>query len=275
LVRLAELLIRQGRLEDAESLLARCEGHPRALLVRAELALHEARPQDAAELAERFLRRYPGAGRIERCPGLEVAVRAYLGSGQIDRADRAMVELRDLASRVGTRPLRAAALASEARLEATRGDRDGARRCFEDALDLLATTGGPFETARVRLDLGGVLGELGRADAARREVEAARAAFGQLGAAGEVARADEVLHRLGRGRPARSGEDLEEPLRNLTRREREVLVLVAKGLTNRDIAERLVVSAHTVHRHVTNILRKLDLPSRAAAASLAGRHGLV
>jgi DNA-binding NarL/FixJ family response regulator len=60
----------------------------------------------------------------------------------------------------------------------------------------------------------------------------------------------------------------------LTPREREVLVLVAEGLTNRDIAKRLVVSEHTVHRHVTNILHKLGLPSRAAAATVATRHGL-
>jgi DNA-binding NarL/FixJ family response regulator len=54
----------------------------------------------------------------------------------------------------------------------------------------------------------------------------------------------------------------------------EVLDLVAEGLTNRDIAERLVLSEHTVNRHVANILRKLGLTSRAAAASLAGRFGL-
>ena len=61
----------------------------------------------------------------------------------------------------------------------------------------------------------------------------------------------------------------------MTPREREVLTLLAEGLTNRQIAERLVVSEHTVHRHVTNTLRKLDLPSRAAAAAHAVRAGLV
>ena len=50
-----------------------------------------------------------------------------------------------------------------------------------------------------------------------------------------------------------------------------MLTLLAEGLTNRQLAERLVVSEHTVHRHVTNILRKLDAPSRAAAAALAAR----
>ena len=64
------------------------------------------------------------------------------------------------------------------------------------------------------------------------------------------------------------------PLADVTPREREVLSLVAQGLTNREIASRLVVSEHTVHRHVTNILRKLGLPSRAAAAAHAVRAGI-
>ncbi len=61
----------------------------------------------------------------------------------------------------------------------------------------------------------------------------------------------------------------------MTPREREVLRLLAEGLTNRQIASRLVVSEHTVHRHVTNILRKLDVPSRTAAAALAAQAGLL
>jgi DNA-binding CsgD family transcriptional regulator len=61
----------------------------------------------------------------------------------------------------------------------------------------------------------------------------------------------------------------------LTRREREVLRLVAEGKSDADIARELVLSPHTVHRHVANILRKLGLHSRAAAAAQAARAGLV
>ena len=61
----------------------------------------------------------------------------------------------------------------------------------------------------------------------------------------------------------------------LTRRELEVVRLMAAGLTNAEIAQRLVVSDHTVHRHVSNILGKLGVPSRAAAASLAAQRGLL
>ena len=61
----------------------------------------------------------------------------------------------------------------------------------------------------------------------------------------------------------------------LTPRELDVLKLVAQGLGNRDIARRLFLSEHTVHRHLANILRKLNLSSRAAAAAWGARTGLV
>lgn len=64
-------------------------------------------------------------------------------------------------------------------------------------------------------------------------------------------------------------------LEELTEREREVLGLVAQGLSDAQIAERLVISPHTVHRHVANILAKLRLPTRAAAAVRAARAGLL
>jgi pimeloyl-ACP methyl ester carboxylesterase/DNA-binding CsgD family transcriptional regulator len=61
----------------------------------------------------------------------------------------------------------------------------------------------------------------------------------------------------------------------LTARERDVLRLVARGLTDQQIAGQLVVSAHTVHRHVANVRRKLGVSSRAAAVAWAAQHGLV
>jgi DNA-binding NarL/FixJ family response regulator len=83
-----------------------------------------------------------------------------------------------------------------------------------------------------------------------------------------------MLRKLQKTAVALSSAAIETPLGGLSPRELEVLALVADGLTNRDIAQRLVLSEHTVNRHVANILRKLGLPSRAAAASLAGRYGL-
>ncbi len=64
-------------------------------------------------------------------------------------------------------------------------------------------------------------------------------------------------------------------LANLTRREREVLSLVAGGQSNAEIAARLGISDHTAKRHIANVLARLDLPTRGAAATLAARHGLI
>jgi DNA-binding NarL/FixJ family response regulator len=208
---------------------------------------------------------------VERCAGLEIAVRAYARLDD-DRAGSALDQLRQLASRAPTPPLQAAVLASEGTLAASRDEQDAARRSFEDALDVLVAMDAPFEAARVRLDLAATLVAQGRHPEARREIDAALAAFQKLGAEADAARAQSMLGRLRGARP--TIRTAEGPLGELSKRELEVLALVSEGLTNQEIAERLVLSKHTVNRHVANILRKLGLPSRVAAASLAGRLGL-
>jgi DNA-binding NarL/FixJ family response regulator len=190
----------------------------------------------------------------------------------MERAQDALEQLRRIAARGRTRPLQAAVASAEGALAAAQGDHDLARRSFEDALDLLAAGDARFEAARVRLDLAAALKALGRTDQARREIETALASFQELGANGETDRAATLLGDL-RTRKAPS-ELAGTPLGDLSARELEVLGLVAIGLTNHEIAGRLVLSEHTVNRHVANILRKLGLPSRAAASSLAGRYGL-
>jgi DNA-binding NarL/FixJ family response regulator len=159
--------------------------------------------------------------------------------------------------------------ATEGALAAARGDHNTARCSFEDAIDLLAACDAPYEAGRVRLDLAATLAAQGRHDRARRELEAAIAAFRAMGAEAECARAEAMLETRRNTDPAIDG-----PLARLSARELQVLGLVAEGLTNHDIAQRLVLSEHTVNRHVANILRKLGLNSRTAAATLAGRHGL-
>jgi ATP/maltotriose-dependent transcriptional regulator MalT len=105
-------------------------------------------------------------------------------------------------------------------------------------------------------------------DAARGEAERARAALVELGARRDAARGQALLDELG----ARSVQDALGPL---SMRELEVLRLVAEGLSNADIAERLVVSPHMVHRHVANIRMKLRADSKAAAIAAAARLGLL
>ncbi len=273
LVRLGELRWRQGRLDDAEELFARCEGHALTPLYRGVAALDAGHAEEAAELADRFLRRFPGRGRIERLSGLELSARAQGRLGEDDRAEVALEELREIADCLGTRPARASHLGAEGALAAARGELDEARRFFEDALDVLAPTGAPFETARLRLELATTLHALGRKPTAEREIEAALATYRELGAAAELARAEAMLESYRRRGPA-PAEALTGPLGELSRRELEVLELIAEGLTNQAIADRLVISEHTVHRHVSSILGKLGAPTRSAAAALAAQHGL-
>ena len=250
---LAELRRRQGRDGEAAALLDRAGASRAAQLCGARRAFDEGDSLRCAELLERLLRQLPAERRVDRVPALELMVRARARRGELDEAAAALEALRELEGLVGTDALRAARELAEGRVAAAAGEHEPARTLLEDAVDRFERCGAPFETAEARAELAATLLALGRADAAEREASAAR----------------EALRELGAG-PA----DAVPPLPGLTPRERDVLRLLADGLTNRQIAERLVVSEHTVHRHVTNILRKLDLPSRAAAAAHAVRSGV-
>ncbi len=170
---------------------------------------------------------------------------------------------------MGTAPIQACADLAEGMLVAAGGDHERARRLLEDAIDRFQRSGAPFETARARIELATSLVGLGRAEAAESEAATALESLLELGAEHEAERARRLLDACA------ADDGGQSRLPRVTAREREVLSLLAKGLTNRQIAERLVVSEHTVHRHVTNILRKLDVPSRTAAAAQAVRAGLL
>ncbi len=203
---------------------------------------------------------------MDRAPALELLVHARAARGEFDEAASAVAALREVQRQVGTAPLRACADLAEGVLACARGDHDRARALLEDAVDCFERAGAPFEAARARVELATCLLALDRVEAAEREASASLDRLLELGAELDAGRARRILDSAGGGHG---------PLRDLTPRELEVLRLLAKGLTNRQIAEQLVVSEHTVHRHVTNLLRKLDLPSRTAAAALAVRSGLL
>ncbi|HZP48665.1 MAG TPA: LuxR C-terminal-related transcriptional regulator [Vicinamibacterales bacterium] len=274
LVRLAELRRRQGRLVEASSLFEQSAQHPAAALGLAELAFDRGDVATAAELAERYLRRVPGNNPTQRAIALDLLVRARAGTGDREGARTALAELQAIAARVDTPPLRAAACLAAVYVALAAGDADTARRHAEDALDLFLRSAAPFEVARARIELAKALAALGRDDQAVEEAQRAIDLLAELGAELDIARARTIIAscsaRDGRAAPAPPPQRA-----GLTSREVEVLRLVADGLNNQVIADRLCVSEHTIHRHVANILNKLSVSSRAAAVAQAARRGIL
>jgi len=218
----------------------------------------------------------------------------YLG-GSPDAAEALFAESLDLACRMGLRSSIAYALiglAMAGRGGASRGgaDRGGADRGGADR-----GGAGPGWSARLHGAADQALADLGQAlepledrlaDLDRERLRAAMSApaFDAAYAAGRTLDLASVAQEALRTRRApRPGALVSEPdggpsgaaVTALTARELEVLKLVAQGSSNQDIARHLVLSEHTVHRHLANILRKLNLSSRAAAAAWGVRTGLV
>jgi DNA-binding NarL/FixJ family response regulator len=198
---------------------------------------------------------------------LELLVRARILGGKRDEAEQALEVLRQIERRVGTAPIAAFGDHLGGLLAAAASDHVRARELLEDALDCFDQSGAPFEASVTRIELAASLFALKDAEGARREIDLAQTSLRDLGATAEAERAGLLLSKA-----AGEGGSAVAPL---TRRECQVLGLLADGLTNRQIGEHLRLSEHTVHRHVTNILCKLDLPSRAAAAAWAVRSGLI
>ena len=266
IVRLADLRRRQGRLAEAEELLGRAPRNPLAPVVKAELALDLGDASAAADLLEPVLRRVPEQNMTLRAAPLEVMVRAKAAAGDYEAAKAYLIELRAVADAVGTRPLSALLDLCEG-LVAAASDYEQARERLEDAVEHFAASGASFELGRARLELARVLASLGREEAAVREATVAQRGLDEVGATAEAARARDLLTRLGARPAARTtrGDQV------LTPRELEVLRLVSEGLTDGEIAARLVLSKHTVHRHLQKTYAKLDCSSRASAVAKANR----
>jgi DNA-binding NarL/FixJ family response regulator len=255
-VRIAELRRRAGRLDEAEALLADCEGHRLHALHAGLLALDRGDARSAREAAQRYLRRIGDGDRLGRVSGLELLVRAAAATGDLETAAAAAADVRATADAVGTEPLRASALLAEGRVAAAGGAHDQARALLEDAAAAFDAVGAPFEAALAWLELASTLQLLGHERDRLRAADRAAAHFSSLGAGAPPQTAD--------GGP-------------LSRREREVLRLVAQGRSNDEIAETLFLSTRTVERHVANIYVKLSLSgrtARAAATAWAHAHGI-
>jgi LuxR family maltose regulon positive regulatory protein len=272
IVRLADLRRRQGRFAEAEELVQRAAGSALAPVVSAELALDRGDAPTAVDLLQPVLRRMPVENKTLRAAPVEVIVRAKIATGEPEAAASHVKELRTIVDAVGTRPLRASLSLSEGLVAAASGDRETARERLEDAVELFAGTGASFELARARLELARVQALLGRGDAAVREATLALGRLDELGATAEAARARDLLRTLG-APPKTIRASRRDQL--LTPRELEILRLVSEGLTDGQVAARLVLSKHTVHRHLQNAYARLGCSSRASAVAKANRLNLL
>jgi DNA-binding CsgD family transcriptional regulator len=254
---LAELRVRQGRDEEAARLIEGVEQAPEALAARVEL---HTRRGDVA--MARALLEAAGAAALDEGRRLVLRGAVELAAGDFDEAAAISARLAEIAE-----SLRREDLAGEAAL--LRGRAASSVAALEEAVDIFARLGFPLEEGRARLALARARAGEGSPLAAP-EARAACDRFERLGARRDADEAAALLRELGSaGRTAVRGDRDE-----LTAREREVLALVAAGLSNGEIAERLVIAPKTAEHHVGKVLAKLGVRSRAEAAAHAVREGL-
>ena len=196
---------------------------------------------------------------LKRAALLPARIEIGLAVGEADEARTTCAELQGLAKRYDSAMLEAIAAHAEGAIALAEGEASTALRSLRCAQRLWLDLDAPYEVARTRELIAKACSVLGDDEAAMLELSAARQLFEQLGAAPDLARISApVTTQYG-----------------LSERELEVLRLVASGKSNREIASELVLSEHTVARHLQNIYRKLGLPSRAAATAFAFEHELV
>ena len=224
------------------------------------LRLAQGRTDVASAAIRRLL--FASTDRSQRARLLPAYLEIMLAAGEADDARNACQELQALAEAFDTDVLRAIAAQAHGALALGHGDARTAVAPLRRAFELWKRLEAPYETARVRVLVGQACLALGDDEAAGLEFDAARAVFTQLGAQPDLA-------RLGTAPTTTS------PHGPLTAREVDVLRLIAAGHTNKALAGELRLSERTVERHVSNILNKLDVPSRAAATAYACDHKLI
>jgi DNA-binding CsgD family transcriptional regulator len=220
--------------------------------------------QGNAQAADAGLRRVLAERELagDRLVLLPAVVEICLAAGQVEQAKDTLTEL-EMASRAySTTAMRAIVDAARGAVALSDDRPADALARLRTASDRWRELDAPYETACVEVRIGQGCRLLGDEEGARMELRAAQATFERLGARPDATRVRGLLS----GRSA----DLE----GLSPRELEVLRLIATGRTNAEIAALLFLSERTVHRHVSNILTKLDVRSRTSAATYAVQHGL-
>lgn len=263
LARLAGLRVRQGRIEEAEQLLTGLDAgiDAETWLLAAAVALARGDAGRAGRLLEERLR-HAEHQRWMSAAALDLLVDAHIVTGRVDAAIAAAERLRADVDAVGSRHLRAIADGANGRVMLAAGDLAGIAR-LQDALAAWETLQFPLEAARTHHELARALTHT-EPETAREHAHRAFDAFVDLGASIDADRSAALLRSFGAS--PRSGA---RQAGVLTRREQEVLRLLATGLTNPEIAARLHVSRKTASHHVSSILTKLGVRNRAEAAAHA------
>ncbi|HEX2212231.1 MAG TPA: LuxR C-terminal-related transcriptional regulator [Mycobacterium sp.] len=258
----AELYRLRGAFDDAE--IAYRQAHQQGREPQPGLALlrlAEGQVDAAIAGVRRAVQESPD--RFGRPAVLAAHIEVMLAAGDVAAARVSAAELSVIAE-VGSAPLLVAIAAhGNGSILLAEGDAAAALDALRRALAGWQELAMPYEAARTRVVAGLACRALGDRDSAAFEFDAAQQTFERLDARPDMLR----LAGLIEDGPNRAGP--------LTDRECEVLRLVAAGNSNREIGTRLVLSEHTVARHLQNIYAKLDLSSRAAATAYAYEHHLV
>jgi DNA-binding CsgD family transcriptional regulator len=263
LLRLADLRVRQGRFEEAARLLEGIDWHTGAKRSLARIALARGDLALAGDLARLCLESTPTADP-DCVPVIALLVEVALERGDLAAAEETLDQLTALAVERNEDRTRAVARLVEGRVRAARGDQH-ARADFQAALELFSGLGLVLEAAQARVALSRALASHAPA-AAVEEARRALETFERLGATRDADAAAALLREL--GAPARA---FPKGYGALTKRETEVLSLLAEGCSNAEIAQRLYISRRTAEHHVARILAKLGLRKRAEAAAYALR----
>jgi DNA-binding NarL/FixJ family response regulator len=218
--------------------------------------------RDAATAA---IRRALGEAKepLRRANLLPAFIEIMLAAEDVETAREGCRELEEIAA--GYESAMLAALVAHARgaSELAAGDARPALVSLRKAEETWQELEAPYDAARARVLVAEACRAVGDEDAAELELDVAHHMFAELGAGPDLTRLDSAA-----ARDARTAY-------GLTARQLEVLRLLAAGKSNREIAASLVISEHTVARHVQNIFATLRVSSRTAASAFAFEHDLV
>jgi DNA-binding NarL/FixJ family response regulator len=205
------------------------------------------------------------------CAGYALLTHAELALGCLEAAQGWSRRAEAIAGRLGLPVVTGLAGRARAAVLLEAGQAHSAAQVALTTADTAQGAGARIEAARSRILAGRALAQSGEREAAVAELERAEVELGACGAQGYREEAVRELRRNGwRPRRPRNGA-VAAPLQPLTERELEIAQLVGAGKTNRAIATALYISEKTVETHVSHILAKLKVSSRAAVAGIVGR----